>query len=113
MFKRFALALVTLSLSCAAVWAQMDPGQMVIVQGGFEAGAIDVADGRDKCSYVEHWYLFENYVYPSGRNGGGFTVKSEEVRHPDLTSWLREMTKQHPRGTHVEVLSVERRDGCE
>jgi hypothetical protein len=45
--------------------AQIDPGYFEVFQNGVKAGEICVpARDVETVNYVEHWVLFNNYVYP-------------------------------------------------
>ncbi len=45
--------------------AQIDPGFFEVLQNGVKAGEICVpARDVEAVNYVEHWVLFNNYVYP-------------------------------------------------
>ena len=106
-----ALALLAL-LAANPAAAQLDPGAKVIVQYDRIAGEIYVEEGQDTCVYVEHWFLFEDYQYPSERNGASFTVTPTADPYGSVERFLAAQRSAHSRGTYVEVSSVEHRDGC-
>ena len=55
----FALSLVL------PAYAQLDPGSYVVRQNGIQVGVIFVAPRYPEAiQYVEHWVLYDNYVYP-------------------------------------------------
>jgi hypothetical protein len=64
-----AIALVALTIakaSAISTRAQLDPGDFVILQNGVQVGEIYVPERAPRATqYVEHWVLYNGYVYPS------------------------------------------------
>jgi hypothetical protein len=64
-----AIAIVALTVakaSAIAPCAQVDPGYFNIFQNGIRVGEIYVPERDPGASqYVEHWILYNSYVYPS------------------------------------------------
>src|SRR5438094_9435119 len=64
LFAAVTAVLVALAIASRA-GAQIDPGNFDIVQGGAKVGEIFVpARTPGAREYVEHWVLFQTYVYP-------------------------------------------------
>lgn len=92
--------------------AQIDPGLFQIFQRGIEVGQIYVPLRSDSCQYVEHWYLFGNYTYPSARNPVGLLIKPAAKHFADVEKFKAAMRKLEPNGTHIEVAATEQRPKC-
>jgi hypothetical protein len=64
LFRSFLIAITVLTLTLPA-FAQLDPGDFVIVQNGKIVGEIFVPQREvGQTNYVEHWVLFRGYTYP-------------------------------------------------
>lgn len=119
MYKRLlAVASLALALLATSTIAQIDPNQLgpctlAVYQQDRVVGKIYVAPRQDPCRYVENWFLFEDYVYPSAGNGASFSVEPTGTTYRSLEGFLREMKAAHPAGTHIDVFSAEHREGCE
>ena len=63
-----AIALVALAIAKASAIsnrAQLDPGDFVLLQNGIKVGEIYVPERDPRATqYVEHWVLYNGYVYP-------------------------------------------------
>lgn len=84
LFSLMTIALVALTFAHAAptpARTQMDPGVKRILQNGIQVGEIFVPERDPKATrYVEHWVLYNGYVYPGKDN-------------PDVKTEIRESTK--------------------
>jgi len=87
MFAALALAIPALAKMEPRRYFQMDPGELTIRQNGGRVGEIYVPDREPGATkYVEHWVLYDNYVYPGKDNAslvttiepGRASYKSEE-----------------------------------
>jgi hypothetical protein len=59
------LLMVSVLTIVLPAYAQIDPGNFVIVQNGKIVGEIFVPQrNAGQINYVEHWVLFRDYVYP-------------------------------------------------
>jgi hypothetical protein len=62
---RTSLAMIMALALAVPAKAQLDPGDFDIFQNGRKVGEIFVpARSALQTSYVEHWVLFSDYVYP-------------------------------------------------
>lgn len=109
------LAILTLHAAILSenAQAQIDPGNFQIFQRGIEVGRIYVPLRSASCQYVEHWYLFSNYTYPSARNPVSLLIKPGAKPFADIEKFKASMREFDPRGTHIEVAATEHRQKCE
>ena len=81
-----ALIVIVFALALALpAHAQIDPGDFIIRQNGIQVGVIYVPQrDPDMTTYVEHWVLYDNYVYP-GKDASLVTTitKSEKDEYRD------------------------------
>jgi hypothetical protein len=112
-FSRLFFASLVAAASAAPASAQIDPGLNVIVQAEVEQGQVFVPEDQDACTYMEYWYLYEGYAYPSLENRASITVTPvQDTYDGSLERFVEANKRAHPRGTLVEVASVEHREGC-
>ena len=74
--------LFALALPATAAAVQLDPGTHDVFQEGRKVAEIFVP-GREPCAtfYVEHWVLFDGYVYPSPQLPVVTTIKASRLRY--------------------------------
>ena len=75
-------AIFVLALSATAAAAQLDPGTHDVFQEGRKVAEIFVP-GREPGAtfYVEHWVLFDGYVYPSPQLTVVTTIRASRLRY--------------------------------
>lgn len=112
------LAAAVLVASAGSAGAQIIEGEHLIIQwgeadpfpsNGHEVGRIFVPAHEGETSYVEHWVLFEDYVYPSR---DGESVTTEIVRateqHVSEEAFFADSAKQvNDGGRYVLVEATE------
>ncbi|PWT88485.1 MAG: hypothetical protein C5B54_10610 [Acidobacteria bacterium] len=65
LFRSLLILITVLTLTLPA-FAQLDPGNFVIVQNRRIVGEIFVPEREPgQTNYVEHWVLFPDYIYPA------------------------------------------------
>ena len=108
----YRLLTLALTLVSAPAFAQMDPGnRALIVQGDHVVGYVHVGLPPGPCRSVEHWFLFQDYAYPSDR-GDGFTVAPDGAADESLERFLDRMYGLDPHGTLVTVEVTETSAAC-
>lgn len=79
--RRALVAAVLLFSLCTGAFAQLDGGWHVIRQNGKIVGEIFVPmRPADAKLYVEHWVLYEDYIYPSPTNRATIEISPEAAQ---------------------------------
>jgi hypothetical protein len=102
--------LVIAGLRSAPAFAQLDPGDFVLYQGGREAGEVFVPAGQDPTHYVEYWFLYEGFAFVDVRTDASFALRPAADAERDLASWTRAVWAAHPKGRLMQSWSTETRE---
>jgi hypothetical protein len=116
MNRRFALALVLVVLAfgfALPASAQLDPGNFEIRQNGRKVGEIFVpARAAEATSYVEHWVLFDGYVYPGEDSPATVRIKDSARRYASEADFFaRVRWEQGFRYVRIDVTESDRLPG--
>lgn len=89
-------------------WAQVDPGMHTLHQNDRLVGLIFVPSrDTDACTYVEHWFLFDDYRYPSPNHPVRTTLRT-----PDRLTFETLDRLARGAGHWVTVEATEERSEC-
>lgn len=95
-------ALVALVVASRAQ-AQIDPGNFDIVQGGAKVGEVFVpARAPGAQQYIEHWVLFQAYVYPGPNAPLTTAIRPAPARYTSTADFINRV----PWGTGFRYVRV-------
>jgi hypothetical protein len=69
--------------------AQLDPGNFEIFQNGRKVGEIFVPERtKGQTSYVEHWVLSSDYIYPGGKLSAQILIKRSQRSYASVDDFF-------------------------
>ncbi|MEZ4948374.1 MAG: hypothetical protein R2879_04895 [Saprospiraceae bacterium] len=96
------------------VGEQLSAGGGIAGQNGKIVGQIWVEPyAKNACTYVEHWFVSEDYVYPGANNPVPLTITPmPNLKYNNPKDFKDKMKKAFPGGHYIKVVAYEEIPGC-